>query len=50
MLNTVDFGWIRIVTVRPHYLFNNLLKVDLGGEWEYWYTADKEVVAYYIGE
>lgn len=48
MLNTVEFGWIRIVTVRPCPLFAHIIDIDLGGEYEFWYTADNEIVAYPI--
>lgn len=47
MLNTVEFGWIRIVTRRPSVLFDTLIGVDLGAEWEFW-CVDGEIVAYNI--
>ena len=47
MLNTVEFGYIRVVSVRPSALFDTLIDVDLGGEWEFWYV-DGEIVAWEI--
>lgn len=49
MLNTVDYGWIRIVTDRPSVLFDTLIGIDLGDQWEYWYV-DGEIVAWEISE
>ena len=48
MLNTVEFGWIRIVRERPDFRFWNLIGTDLIGEWEFWYVEDGEIVAYEI--
>lgn len=48
MLNTVEFGWIRIVTARPDCRFWTLIGTDLIDEWEFWYIADGEIVAYEI--
>ena len=50
MLNTVEYGWIRVVAVRPDYRFWTLIDLDLAGEWEFWYVEDGEIVAYYVGE
>lgn len=47
MLNTVEFDVVPIVRVRPSALFDTLITVDLGGEWEFWYV-DGEVVAWEI--
>ena len=47
MLNTVEFGLVRVVSVRPSVLFDTLLGVDLGAEWEFW-CVDGEVVAWEI--
>lgn len=38
MLNTVEFGWVPVVSVRPNSLFDTLIDVDLAGEWEFWYV------------
>lgn len=47
MLNTVEFGYVRVVSVRPSALFDTLIDVDLGGEWEFWYV-DGKIVAWEI--
>lgn len=47
MLNTIEFGLIPIVDARPSALFDTLISVDLGGEWEFWYV-DGEIVAWEI--
>ena len=47
MLNTVEFGCIRIVADRPSTMFDTLIDVDLAGEWEFWYV-DGEIVAWEI--
>lgn len=50
MLNTVEFGWIRIVEERPMFLFDTLIGLDLAWEWEFWQLAeDGEIVAYWLG-
>ena len=50
MLNTVEFGWVRVVAERPNSRLWSLISLDLAGEWEFWYVADGEIVAYWIGD
>lgn len=50
MLNTVEFGWIRIVKTRPSIMWDNFIDWDLIGEWEFWQLMNGEIVAYYIGD
>lgn len=50
MLNTVEFGWIRIVATRPDFRFWTLVDLDLACEWEFWAIEDGEIVAFWIGD
>ena len=44
MLNTVEFGWVRIVGSVDHR-FAVCLGWDLAGEWEFFQLPDGEIVA-----
>ena len=50
MLNTVEFGWIRVVAERPNTRLWVCLGLDLGAEWEFWCVEEGEIVAFWIGE
>ena len=46
MLNTWEYGWIRIVSMsKINRLFDTYIRNDIMDEWEYWQLANGEIVA-----